>query len=189
MDMGRKLLLGLSVLTIRSCREGLVLKKYVLTLIDYNYWANGLICKYTDRLNQNEYNQKAAHSHKSLHEILVHILFAEWIWRLRMMGNSPSLAEISTLLRPQDFTSLDEVVEKWFDEEMKMREFITQISEGKLFENLTYMTTKGDEVEDVFIDILTHVVFHGMQHRAEAASILHNYNQSPGDIDFIRYLR
>ncbi len=165
------------------------MKTYLEGLIDYNYWANGLILKYADRLKQDEYFQETAHIHKSIHEILIHILFAEWIWRERMMGNSPGLAEISTQLRPQDFTSLDEVVEMWFDEEFKMREFIAQISEEKLFENLTYTTTKGDEMEDVFIDIITHVVFHGMQHRTEAASILHNFDQSPGDIDFIRYLR
>ena len=166
-----------------------MLKKYVLTLIDYNYWANGLILKYADRLKQDEYFNKTAYSHKSIHEILVHILFAEWVWRERMMGNSPNLATVSTHLRPQDFDSLDKVVEKWFNEEMKMREFIDKISEEKLFETLTYTTTQGDEMEDVYIDIITHVVFHGMQHRAEAAAILHNFDQSPGDIDFIRYLR
>lgn len=166
-----------------------MLKKYVLTLIDYNYWANGLILKYAERLKHDEYFNKTAYSHKSIHEILVHILFAEWVWRERIMGNSPDLATISNRLRPQDFDSLDKVLEKWFDEEMKMREYIDQISEEKLYETITYTTTQGDEIEDVYIDIITHVVFHGMQHRAEAATILHNFDQSPGDIDFIRYLR
>jgi uncharacterized damage-inducible protein DinB len=157
--------------------------------MDYNYWANGLILKYADRLKEEEYTHESAHSHNSIHEILVHIMFAEWVWRERMMGNSPDMALVSTQLRPEDFSSLDKVLEKWFDEEMKMRDFLDQFTEETLLENFTYKTMKGDEAENVYLDIFTHVVFHGMQHRAEAAAILHNYNHSPGDIDFIRYLR
>lgn len=166
-----------------------MLKEYVLKLVDYNYWSNGLILKYADRLNQDEYFQETAYSHKPIHEILVHTMFAEWVWRERMMGNSPDLTTVSTQLRPQDFDSLDKLLQKWFDEEMKMREFIDQFSAEKLWESFTYTTTQGDEKETIFIDILTHIVFHGMQHRAEAASILHGFGHSPGDIDFIRYLR
>jgi uncharacterized damage-inducible protein DinB len=166
-----------------------MLKEYVVTLIDYNYWANGLILKYAERLKPNEYAQKNAYSHKPLQEILVHIMFAEWVWRERMLGNSPDLAAVSTQLRPVEFSSLDKLLEKWFDEEIQMREFVDQLSEEKLSETFTYTTTQGDEMENIYLDIIMHVVFHGMQHRAEAASILHGCGHSPGDIDFIRYLR
>ena len=37
--------------------------------------------------------------------------------------------------------------------------------------------------------ILHHVVIHGMQHRSEAAAILTDYGHSPGNIDFIIFLR
>jgi uncharacterized damage-inducible protein DinB len=36
---------------------------------------------------------------------------------------------------------------------------------------------------------MLHVVLHGMQHRSEAAAILTDYGQSPGDIDLIVFLR
>jgi len=157
--------------------------------MDYNYWANGLILKYADRLKTDQYHAKTAYSQMSTHEILIHILFAEWVWRLRMSGNSPNLAMISSQLRPEDFSNLDEVLEKWFEEEMAMRDFVDRFPEEKLLESFSYTNTRGDELEDVYIDIFTHLVFHGMQHRSEAATILHLYNQSPGDIDFIRYIR
>jgi uncharacterized damage-inducible protein DinB len=130
-----------------------------------------------------------AHSQKSLHEILIHILFAEWVWRLRLSGNSPDLDMLTSQLRPENFSSMKKMLEKWFDEELKMREFVDQFSDEKLLETFTYTSTQGEEFENVYYDIFTHLVFHGMQHRAEAASILHNFGQSPGDIDFLRYLR
>ena len=166
-----------------------VLKVHLMTLMDYNYWANGLILKYADRLEGKQYLNKTAHSQKSIHEILVHILFAEWVWRLRMAGKSPDLEMISSQLRPEDFSNLDEVLEGWFEEEMAMRDFVDKFPENKLLATFTYTNARGDELENVYFDIFTHIVFHGMQHRAEAAMILHECDQSPGDIDFIRYLR
>jgi uncharacterized damage-inducible protein DinB len=166
-----------------------VLKDHLLNLIDYNYWANGLILKYADRMEKDQYHAKTAYSQFSIHEILVHILFAEWLWRLRMSGNSPDLAMISSHLRPEDFSNLDEVLESWFEEEMAMRDFIDKFPQEKLLESFKYKNAQGDEFKNVYMDIFTHLVFHGMQHRAEAATILHMYNQSPGDIDYIRYLR
>jgi uncharacterized damage-inducible protein DinB len=153
-----------------------MLKETLLKLIDYNYWANGLILKFAEKLSNEQRSQKTAHSHSSLHEILIHIMFAEWVWRLRLTGNSPDFAMIKSQLRSEDYFSLKEVLEKWFDEEL-------------LLETFTYTTTRGEEFKNVYYDIFTHLVFHGMQHRAEAASILHNFGQSPGDIDFLRYLR
>jgi uncharacterized damage-inducible protein DinB len=36
---------------------------------------------------------------------------------------------------------------------------------------------------------MAHLVNHGTQHRSEAAAMLTEYGYSPGDIDFIIYLR
>jgi uncharacterized damage-inducible protein DinB len=106
-----------------------------------------------------------------------------------MMGKSPDMTMISSQLRPEDFSNIDGLLAKWFEEEMQMRDFVGSLPENKLLDTFTYKSTKGDKMENVYFDIFTHLVFHGMQHRAEAATILHMHNQSPGDIDFIRYLR
>ena len=36
---------------------------------------------------------------------------------------------------------------------------------------------------------IVHVVTHGIQHRSEAAAILTGYGQSPGDLDFDKFLK
>ena len=54
---------------------------------------------------------------------------------------------------------------------------------------IKYSTTDGKRYKTKLKDILTHVTFHGMQHRAEIAAILTEFGHSPGNIDYIVYLR
>ena len=65
-----------------------------------------------------------------------------------MAGNSPDFAMISPQLRSEDFLHLDEVFEKWFEEEMAMRDFVDKFSEEKLLENFTYTNSRGVELEN-----------------------------------------
>ena len=55
-----------------------MVKDHLLTLMGYNYRANGLILKYVDLLKADQYYTKTAHSQESIYEI-IHILFAEWV--------------------------------------------------------------------------------------------------------------
>jgi uncharacterized damage-inducible protein DinB len=37
-------------------------------------------------------------------------------------------------------------------------------------------------------DVLTQLLFHGMQHRAEMAQMLTEFGHSPGNIDYLIYI-
>ena len=39
------------------------MKAYFEQLMDYNYWANGLVLKYAEQLPQDKFEQENAHSH------------------------------------------------------------------------------------------------------------------------------
>lgn len=166
-----------------------MIKDYVVRMYDYNAWANGLIFRAAQGITPEEFTQKDAHSQKSLREILTHVLFAEWLWLERMKGNSPDSTVVSAALQPGDFPTLADLHRRWFEEELKMREYLADFTEEKLGQSFRYTTTKGQPFQQTYLEVLTHVVLHGMQHRAEAAQILTNLGRSPGDIDFIRYLR
>ena len=47
------------------------MKDHILKLYDYNYWANGLVLKYVEKLTQEQFIQGDAHSQGSVRDILV----------------------------------------------------------------------------------------------------------------------
>lgn len=53
------------------------MKAYVERLMDYNYWANGLVLKYAEKLPEEQYLELISYSQIKSCRILGHILLAE----------------------------------------------------------------------------------------------------------------
>jgi uncharacterized damage-inducible protein DinB len=114
---------------------------------------------------------------------LVHTLFAEWIWRSRWQGNSPTVR-----FKPEEFPTFDSLKERWSQEDKALMEFVEGLSDEQLNQTFQYRTTGGEPREQILWQAMAHVVNHGTQHRAEAAALLSNFGCSPGDVDMIYFL-
>ena len=62
----------------------------VRTLYRYNEWANARIVAATGRLSPEQLSAPGDAGHGSVHETLVHIMAAQWIWLARWNGTSPT---------------------------------------------------------------------------------------------------
>lgn len=152
---------------------------------DYNYWANHQVLDAARRITAAQLVAPAPVSHGSVLGALAHVLSAEVIWRLRCQeGASPA-----ALLAARDFGSLDDLRTRWQAEEDAMRAYVAGLNTAGLNANISYTNTRGASYTTPLWQILLHVVNHGTQFRSEAAVILSLYGQSPGDLDFIAYLR
>ncbi len=165
------------------------MKAYVEQLIDYNYWANGLIMKFVEKLSAAEFIQDISYSQNSVRDILAHIMLSERLWLDRMNGKSRVLDEYKKFSNPSRFGTLKTLYNEWFDLELRMREFLANMSAEKLTEGFSYQRSDGSEYENSYLDVFTQLVLHGMQHRSELAVILTNLGHSPGNIDYSVYLR
>lgn len=155
-------------------------------LIDYNYWANHKILEQATKVSAEDLTapQPKGFSAGSLRGTLVHTLGAEWAWRSRLQhGVSPA-----ALLKEIEFPSLSSIVLRWGNEEQRMRAFTGGLSDERLNEEVHYTTTDGKPRAHTIGHALTHMVLHGMQHRAECAVTLTNLGYSPGNIDLLYYL-
>lgn len=158
----------------------------VRLLFDYNYWANGRILDAVEKLSFEQYNANVPGvSHGSVRATLVHALAAEQIWRRRCLeGVSPT-----TLLQEADFPTLEALHALWKVEEAAMRAGLALLTEEALGSPLDYRTTNGSPKKETLWQLLTHLINHGTQHRAEVAVALTAFGHSPGDVDMIIYFR
>ncbi len=70
-----------------------------------------------------------------------------------------------------------------------MRDYVAGLADDALSRVVTYTTIANPQERQHTVEhCLTHMVFHGMQHRSEAAAMLTNFGHSPGNIDLIYYL-
>ena len=155
----------------------------VLTLYDYNDWANRRILDAAARVTQEQFIAPASYSYGSLRGTLVHTLNAELIWRSRWQG------EPVTMLREEDVPAVAALTERWRQEERRLRDYLAGLRDEDLDRPLSYMTSTGASYTQTLWPLLVHVVNHGTQHRSEAAVMLTDFGQSPGDIDFVVFLR
>lgn len=159
-------------------------KNEIATLYQYNAWANARILNAASHLSAEQFLASAPFSYGGLRGTLVHTLFAEWIWRKRWEGHSPT-----GWLMPEDFPTCDSLRMRWRTEETALLSFAENVSEEALDQRIHYNTTSGKPYENILWHLMLHLVNHGTQHRSEAAAMLTGFGHSPGDLDFILFLR
>jgi uncharacterized damage-inducible protein DinB len=158
-------------------------KQDILLLYQYNQWANAKILNAAANVTQEQFVAPASFPHGGVRGTLVHALSAEWIWRTRWEGTSPT-----HLLKANDFPDFQSLRLRWADEEGRLLSFVENITEERLNSTFDYTNTSGKPFTRVLWQAMAHVVNHGTQHRTEAAAMLTDLGCSPGDIDLIVFL-
>jgi uncharacterized damage-inducible protein DinB len=147
-------------------------------LYEYNYWANRQLLTAAARVSQEQFQAPGSYSFGGLRGTLVHTLDAEWNWRMRLQHSTetPELNE-------NDFDSVDALAQRWREDEAAMRDYLAGLRDEDVVSRVRYPIPGGMR-ERILWHCLVHVVNHGTQHRGEAAMILTDLGQSPGDLGF-----
>lgn len=159
-------------------------KNDILTLYRYNDWANARVLRQAARLSSEQYAAAAPVPQGSLRGTLVHALAAEVAWRQRWQGDSPT-----ALLSETDLSTFEALATRWEQEAQALQAFVASLADDDLNRTVSYRTTSGAPMANVLWHLMAHVVNHATQHRSEAAMLLTGYGCSPGDLDFIVFLR
>lgn len=70
-----------------------------------------------------------------------------------------------------------------------MRSYLAGLTDDDLTSIIRYSRTGGTRLETPLWQILLHVINHGTQTRSEAAVLLTQFGHSPGDLDYMIFLR
>jgi len=158
---------------------------HILTLFDYNYWAKNRIMRAAVKVSPEQFCATNSSSYGSLRGTLVHSLSAELVWRKRFANGQPPFS----VPVQADFPTPEALDQYWHAEETLMRSYLAGLTDANLESPIEYKNTQGIVFQNVLWGLLVHLVNHGTQHRSEAAAMLTDFNCSPGDIDFLVFLR
>lgn len=153
------------------------------TLFDYNYWANKRILDASVRVSQVQFDSPAAFPYGGLRGTILHIMDAEWGWRMLLQCKDESAPDLDIA----DFPTLAAIQERWKKEEQEMRAYLASLQNEDLDAHI-YYTPREELCDRLLWHCLFHVVNHGSQHRSEAAAILTELGHSPGDLDFVVFI-
>ncbi len=163
-------------------------------LYDYNDWVDARILAACARVSPEQYAAPTScgTGRGGLRATMVHILDSTWQQRITFQGYyqeplADEAAYDATELHEDAFPTFAALRERWMIEQRELRAVIDALTDETLNSVIRYVIP-GAVREHVVWEILVDIIIHATQHRSEAAVLLTNYGQSPGDYDFTMFL-
>jgi len=115
-------------------------------------------------------------------ELYAHVLGAEHIWYVRLVGRSPAVAVWPQLDLAECRRLADENL-------TRLQAFVAGLGPDDFQRGVTYKNSAGQEFTSTIEDILLHVALHGAYHRGQIAAGLRKAQQTPEPTDYIAWAR
>ena len=151
-------------------------------LFDYNCWANNLTLDAVASLSAEQFITEMASSYRSIRDTLTHILSSEWVFLMRCLGESPK-----TLFDPAIFPNLNSIRLKSDEINDGWKNFITNLPEESLANNIAYTNFRGELWKYPLNQILQHVLNHSTYHRGQITTQLRTLGANPVMTDYLYY--
>ena len=117
----------------------------VLLIYEYNYWANKRILAQCKNATLEQFTAPAEFPFGGLRGTVVHILDAEFGWRMFLQNNDWSAPE----LKPEDFPTLDLIQKRWKKEEQEFRAYLATLKDEDMNVHRIYDTPEGQHRDRV----------------------------------------
>jgi uncharacterized damage-inducible protein DinB len=156
----------------------------LLLLYDYHFWATHCILDRANLVTPEQFSQPTRFPMGSLHATLVHTLGTEIFW-LDWWQEKPRLP----FLTVEDLPDVAAIRARWQRLETELRAYLAPLDEHDLDRIVAHTVPRaGIDYTAPLWSLILHATYHGAQHRSEAAQILTEYGQSPGNLDLPVFL-
>ncbi len=153
--------------------------------IEHLWWTNRRLLDAAQTLPDGAWTAEQHVTARDLRATLVHELDVEWSWRLALEGRPESEWGGAEDLKPEDFPTVALLRERWALEAEALRAWVASLSDDDLTEPTRPGLSGRPLPRWMFVQ---HLVSHGAQQAADAATILSAAGASPGDIGFLEYI-
>jgi uncharacterized damage-inducible protein DinB len=148
-------------------------------LYDYNTWATQRVLDAAERLRLQQF-VSAQDGHEAIRDLLVHSIWAQWIWLERCRGASPQ-----ERWQPGAFPYVATLTARWREVDTQTHAYLNALTEADLAQVITYENFAGETWSYPVWQVLLHQANHAQQHRSEAALLLTRAGSSPGNLDLL----
>lgn len=158
------------------------LAEHARTIIAYNWWANARILDAASGLTGEDLDREVSPTFGSIGANLRHVVSAEMGWHSVLAG--------IPLERPEGLRTPAPIsaIRDWFEESRRRLEAYSESITDDSIDAEIHAERGGQTYSWPAWQVLTHVVNHGTQHRAETGAALAVLGHSPGDLDFIYFV-
>ncbi len=146
--------------------------EHLKRLYRFNDWANRIVLR-----SLRESNSEKANAY------LAHVLVTENEYFERLYGKD------STGFDFWPEMSLDGCSQLAQENAARFEKLLDGFDENGLGQTVSYKTSEGEAVSNTFREVLTHVLFHSMNHRGQILTALRSEGFEPPSIDYIIFER
>jgi uncharacterized damage-inducible protein DinB len=151
-------------------------------LYDYGYWANKRLFEVLSQITLEDFTRQVDGSPASIRNLLVHSMSAEWGWLSKCGG-----PERSSRLEPNDYPTIESVIETWSKVENWVRAFLPTLKNQDLDRQIAFTTERGESRSLSLGSIMHHAANHSVHHRGQISLLLRMLGKAPGNIDILIY--
>jgi uncharacterized damage-inducible protein DinB len=156
----------------------------ITELFDYLCWADRLMVGAAGELPEEEYYKARGISLGSIHNLLVHLMAAEWIWLQRWRGHSPTRIESY-----EDYPTRTALEARWPEVHAELREFLGGQTHESLAAPLAFRNIAGEASVVPLGQLMIHVVDHGSYHRGQLNTMIKQAGGQPAPAFYAMYQR
>lgn len=148
----------------------------LLSLLDYDAWATARVLDAAAALSDEQLNRPDGALDRSVRRLLTHAISAQLFWTAQLRGEPrPSTPDPSDAAALRAFAAAAQAT---------FRDFVAGLSEA----DLDTPFVRGDTTR-TWNEQIVQVIEHGIHHRGEVSALLTQHGHSPGDLDYVMFLR
>jgi uncharacterized damage-inducible protein DinB len=156
----------------------------MLTLIEYNSWANQRVLSRAASLTLEQLNEPTWLSRGNLLSTLIHIIDTQWFWRSACQEGRLPVDELSET----QFADMKSLRACWKEEDERLHAYASTLTDEQLESDVQYTWPRARPRSKKLWHILMHIVNHGTHHRSEVGQYMATLDHSPRDLDFILFV-
>lgn len=148
-------------------------------LYDYNTWATQRVLDAAERLRLQQF-VAGQDGHEAIRDLLVHTVWAQWLWLERCQGASPQ-----EIWQPGQYPYVATLTARWHEVDSATHAFLARLAPEDLEQVVSYQNFAGETWRYPLWQALMHQANHAQQHRSEAALLSTRAGSSPGSLDLL----